>query len=145
MKSKEGFIVLISAINKEIDFFFDKLLYELEITKMESLYLRIIYENPGITQYQISQKRKIEKSLVTKYISNLEDKGLIEKRQLDKRKKGLYILQDGLNAIKYIDSFTPKLQEKFKDLFTKEEFEIFINSLRKLKIKLEDINERGNI
>lgn len=143
MKNNEGSILLISAINKEINFLFDNFLSELEITKTESMYLRLIYNNPGITQYEISKLRKIEKSLVTKYITNLEDKGLIEKKMLDKRKKGLYLIEDGIKAIKFIDAFIPDLQEKFKDLFTHEESKFFNSLLKKLKLRLEEVNERG--
>ncbi len=142
MKNNEGSIFLISAINKEINFLFDNFLSELEITKTESMYLRLIYNNPGITQYEISKLRKIEKSLVTKYITNLEDKGLIEKKLLDKRKKGLYLIEDGQKAIKFIDDFIPDLQEKFKDLFTDEESKFFNTLLKKLKLRLEEVNER---
>lgn len=142
MKNNEGSILLISAINKEINFLFDNFLSELEITKTESMYLRLIHNNPGITQYEIAKIRKIEKSLVTKYITNLEDKGLIEKKLLDKRKKGLYLIEDGKKAIKFIDEFIPDLQEKFKDLFTDEESKFFNTLLKKLKLRLEEVNER---
>ncbi|MGL4509177.1 MAG: MarR family winged helix-turn-helix transcriptional regulator [Cetobacterium sp.] len=142
MKNNEGSIFLISAINKEINFLFDNFLSELEITKTESMYLRVIHNNPGITQYEIAKLRKIEKSLVTKYITNLEDKGLIEKKLLDKRKKGLYLIEDGQKAIKFIDDFIPDLQEKFKDLFTDEESKFFNTLLKKLKLRLEEVNER---
>ena len=87
-------------------------------------------------------KKKIEKSLVTKYISNLEDKGLVEKKMLDKRKKGLYLIEDGKKAIKFMDEFIPDLQEKFKDLFTETESKLFISLLKKLKLRLEEVNER---
>lgn len=142
MKNNEGSIFLISAINKEINFLFDNFLSGLEITKTESMYLRVIHNNPGITQYEIAKLRKIEKSLVTKYITNLEDKGLIEKKLLDKRKKGLYLIEDGQKAIKFIDDFIPDLQEKFKDLFTDEESKFFNTLLKKLKLRLEEVNER---
>ncbi|MGL4947178.1 MAG: MarR family winged helix-turn-helix transcriptional regulator [Cetobacterium sp.] len=142
MKNNEGALILISAINKEINFLFDNLLTELEITKTESMYLRLIYNNPGITQYDISKLRKIEKSLVTKYVTNLEDKGLIEKKELDKRRKGLYLIADGVKAIKFIDSFLPELQDKFRGLFTKEELEKFIELLNRLKSTLEEFNGR---
>ena len=142
MRKQEGAIYLISSINKEIDFLFNYLLSNLEITKMESVYLKLIYDNPGITQYQISKETKIERSLVTKYVTNLEDKGLIEKKKLDSRKKGLYLLKDGLSAINYIDSFLPNIQDKFKDLFPQEEITLFLNTLKKFKTQLEIINTK---
>lgn len=142
MKNNEGAILLISTINREVNFLFDNFLSELEITKTESMYLRLIHDNPGITQYEISKLRKIEKSLVTKYITNLEDKGLIEKKFLDKRKKGLYLIEGGRKAIKFIDDFVPDLQEQFKNLFTDDESKFFNTLLKKLKIRLEEINKR---
>ncbi|MGL4652535.1 MAG: MarR family winged helix-turn-helix transcriptional regulator [Cetobacterium sp.] len=142
MRKNRGAILLISAINKEINFLFDNLLSELEITRTESLYLRIIYENPGITQYDIAKLRKLEKSLVTKYVTNLEDKGLIEKRPLDKRRKGLYLVEDGIKAIQFVDNFLPELQKKFKGIFSDEELKIFISYLEKLNTALLDFNGR---
>lgn len=142
MKNTLGPISLIASINKEIDFLFEKLLKDLEITKMESFYLKLIFDNPGITQYDIAKETNFEKSLVTKYITNLECKGLIEKRMLDKRKKGLYLIKDGEKAIDYIKSFIPELQNKFDKLFTKEEIELFITLLIRFKNSLEKVNER---
>ncbi|MGL4672806.1 MarR family transcriptional regulator [Cetobacterium sp.] len=143
MSNKRGAIPLISAINKEINFLFDNLLSELEITKTESMYLRIIYENPGITQYDIAKLKHLEKSLVTKYVTNLEDKGLIEKKALDKRKKGLYLIEDGKKAIKFVDNFLPELQERFKGLFSEEELVLLVSLLKRLNTSLEEFNERG--
>lgn len=142
MKKQENAIYLISLINKEIDFLFNYLLSNLEITKMESVYLKVIYDNPGITQYEISRETKIERSLVTKYITNLEDKGLIEKKKLDSRKKGLYLLEDGFTAINYINSFLPNLQNKFKSLFSQDEVNLFLNILKQFKKQLEVINTK---
>lgn len=142
MSNKRGAIPLISAINKEINFLFDNLLSELEITKTESMYLRIIYENPGITQYDIAKLKHLEKSLVTKYVTNLEDKGLIEKKALDKRKKGLYLIEDGKKAIKFVDNFLPELQKKFQGLFSDKELEIFVSFLEKLNTALQEFNGR---
>ncbi|MGL4425233.1 MAG: MarR family winged helix-turn-helix transcriptional regulator [Cetobacterium sp.] len=142
MKNNEGIIVLISAIDKELNFLLENLLSELEITKTESIYLRLIYNNPGITQYDISKLRKIEKSLVTKYVSNLEDKGLIEKKCLDKRKKGLYLIENGFKAINFIDDFLPEIQNKFIGLFNEREINDFKIFLNRLKNSLEEFNER---
>ena len=61
---------------------------------------------------------------------------------LYKRKKGLYLIEDGQKAIKFIDDFIPDLQEKFKDLFTDEESKFFNTLLKKLKLRLEEVNER---
>lgn len=139
---KEGPIFLISSINKEIDFLFSNFLNFLNITKMESIYLGIIYQNPGITQYSISSNQNIEKSLVTKYIKNLERKGFIEKRQLSSKSKGLYLTERGIEIANYLKEFSPKLQELFSTLFTPDEKLIFIQFLKKLKSELEKVNER---
>lgn len=67
------------------------------------------------------------------------------KKKLDSRKKGLYLLKDGLSAINYIDSFLPNIQDKFKDLFPQEEITLFLNTLKKFKTQLEIINTKGYI
>lgn len=142
MKFEDGPIAIMSAINRENDFLFSKLLECLNITKMESIYLRTIASNPGITQYKIATEKRIDKSLVTKYISILETKNFIEKKQLDKRSKGLYLTKLGEKVLAEIKNFTPDLQAQFKDLFSEEEKEIFLKLLIKLKNRLEEINER---
>ena len=46
---------------------------------METIYLRFVKENPGITQYKIALEKRLDKSLVTKYITSLENKKFIIK------------------------------------------------------------------
>lgn len=142
MKFNDGPIALISAINRENDFLFSKLLETLNITKMETIYLRFVKENPGITQYKIALEKRLDKSLVTKYITSLENKKFIIKKQIDKRSKGLYLTPLGTNVLNEIASYTPDLQKQFSNLFSEEEKVIFLELLKRLKIKLEEINER---
>lgn len=54
----------------------------------------------------------------------------------------MYLIEDGKKAIEFLNDFIPDLQKKFSDLFTDEESLFFNNLLKKLKTRLEEINER---
>ncbi len=46
----KGMIALISVIIKEIDYKLANILHDLNLTKMEDVYLTIIHNSPGISQ-----------------------------------------------------------------------------------------------
>lgn len=115
-KSTELFHI-ISTIYKEISYM-NKDKSELQgITKVETIYIRIIYENPGLTQYEIAKLMNITKTLVIKHISNLQKKNIVIKKDTDTYKKLIYLTEKGIEAYQYIDELVGLLEHVlFKDI-----------------------------
>ena len=137
-------IPLISSLIKEIDYASIITLNSLGLTKMESIYLRIIFNFPGISQYDIAKMNNCDKSLVVKHIGNLEHKGFIIKKDISLRKKGVFLTPLGEEAVNFIRSSVEDFEDEIFSKIEPEKVEIFLEVLDKLKGELELYNKRNH-
>ncbi len=141
---RKGIIALISAITKEIDYKSIEFLSDLNLTKMEGVYLKIIHKLPGISQYEIARKQNADKSLVVKHITNLENKGFILKKDIDSRKKGVYLTFNGEKAVDFINQTLDSFEEEIFFGVPEEEVDIFLKIMTQVKGRLELSNQRNH-
>ena len=94
-----------------------------------------IYENEGINQEKLAQTFHLNESTITRNLKKLEDKGFIE-RIPNKRKKIIKITSKGKDAAKRVMDFDEKWDEKLKRNLTKEEYDNFLKTLRKITEEL---------
>ncbi|MBC2855185.1 MarR family transcriptional regulator [Cetobacterium sp. 2A] len=141
---RKGMIALISAITKEIDYKSVEILYDLNITKMEAVYLRIIHEYPGISQYEIAKKQNTDKTLVIKHITNLENKNFIIKKEIDSRKKGVYLTVEGDKAVNFVNENLENFEEELFKGVEEKEVDLLFNMMTQLKERLELSNRRDH-
>ena len=137
-----GMVEVFSGINRELNFRGDTLLAELKISKTEAIYLRIIWENPGITQYNIAKLKNCSKNLVIKHVSKLEEKGLVEKKQVDNMRKEILLTEKGNNTIELIFSSLKKTGKVMFEGYSEEEIKKFLEISLKIKKRLETSNMR---
>ena len=137
-----GMVEVFSGINRELNFKGDTLLAELKISKTEAIYLRIIWENPGITQYNIAKLKNCSKNLVIKHVSKLEEKGLVEKKQVDNMRKEILLTEKGNNTIELIFSSLKKTGKVMFEGYSEEEIKKFLEISLKIKKRLETSNMR---
>lgn len=141
---KKRIIALLSSVIKEIDYASTITLNNLNLTKMEAVYLKTIHDFPGISQYEIAKFKNSEKSLVIKHISNLENKGFITKKEITLRKKGLFLTLHAVEAINFINISVSNFEEDVFSEIDDEKVEHFFEVLSVLKEKLELINKRNH-
>lgn len=141
---KRRLISLFSSIIKEIDYTSITTLNNLNLTKMEGVYLRTIYNFPGISQYDIAKMNNCDKSLVVKHIGNLENKGFIMKKDISLRKKGVFLTPCGEEAVNFINLSVENFEDEIFSEIGPEKVEIFLEVLDKLKSKLELHNKRNH-
>ena len=137
-----GMVEVFSGINRELNFRGDTLLAELKISKTEAIYLRIIWENPGITQYNIAKLKNCSKNLVIKHVSKLEEKGLVEKKQVDNMRKEILLTEKGNNTIELIFSSLKKTGKVMFEGYYEEEIKKILEISLKIKKRLETSNMR---
>jgi len=137
-----GMVEVFSGINRELNFRGDTLLAELKISKTEAIYLRILWENPGITQYNIAKLKNCSKNLVIKHVSKLEEKGLVEKKQVDNMRKEILLTEKGNNTIELIFSSLKKTGKVMFEGYSEEEIKKFLEISLKIKKRLETSNMR---
>jgi DNA-binding MarR family transcriptional regulator len=104
--------------------------------------LRIISENDGITQVELSHLTNREAATVTRAIQRLESNNLIirELDPLDKRKIHLYISDKGKSMIAKIKALMEESTQFLSSELTDEEIEFLIGILEKIQNKFN--NER---
>lgn len=133
----------ISELQKEINFFQKKNLNILGITKTEAIYIRMIYENPGLTQYEIAKRMNVVKTLVIKYVSILEKKEIISKKDIELYKKEINLTEKGLNIYKeFAELFEFTENTMFKGL-SQREISKYIEITKLIKKNLNEFNQRN--
>lgn len=90
-----------------------------------------IYRNEGVIQEQLAQSFHLNESTITRNLKKLEENGFI-KRIPDKRTKKIEITENGRKiAQKFID-LDELWDNKIEDIIGHEEYENFLNSLKKI-------------
>ena len=90
-----------------------------------------IYRNEGVIQEQLAQSFHLNESTITRNLKKLEENGFI-KRIPDNRTKKIEITENGRKiAQKFID-LDELWDNKIEDIIGHEEYENFLNSLKKI-------------
>ena len=77
-----------------------------DLRSQQATILTLTDRNPGISPARIADANEIKRSLVTRLVTDLERRGLIECRtsSSDRRHKGLHITQEGRRFLKKVMS-----------------------------------------
>ncbi|WP_320046470.1 MarR family transcriptional regulator [uncultured Ilyobacter sp.] len=110
---------------------------------LEIIFMTYLYKNPGITQYDLWKKFKVEKSHINKIIKKLELENLLELRVTvhgSLSKKNIYLTEKG----KEISNFTLKNMSYLKKNILKKhplvDFNNFVSNVNLLsKFPQEDV------
>ncbi len=139
---KKDIFALVAQLNKEIDFFTKSSLHNINLTKMEVIYLLYLSNNEGINQYSIAKYYNTSRKLIGAHINSLENKGYIKKVQ-DGRCKNLFLSKLGRQKVE-------ELIEKRNELnsfipMNKADVDRVKNDLSKLINVFQNINNRDNL
>lgn len=141
LKSKYSVGNLVSLVNRELEYYFNHIDYGDELVKidkgisrMEGLYLLLLQNNEGITQYQIADVFKADITLVAKFTRKLLNKGYIRKDDdiEDRRKKLLYLTKKGKELMPFLIKEYDLFNESAFEGFSEEEYKVFTNLLLKM-------------
>ena len=94
-----------------------------------------IYKDDGISQEQLAHDFHLNESTIARNLKKLEDKGLIE-RIKDKRKKIIKVTAKGEKTAQKVMDFDEKWDEKIRENLTDEEYDNFLNTLKKISEEL---------
>ena len=109
---------------------------EIGITYGNYITLLLLYENPGITQVQLSEINHKDKNVIVQTLDNLEDKNYVkrEKSENHRRAYALYLTKKGEEVVeKYWNIVIDAEKNLFKDI-SDEELALFKNVINKLCI-----------
>lgn len=69
----------VNALARRVNAIWDDAFAEFDLSPAHTYLLRLVLENPGITQTRIAEELRLEKSTVTRFIHVLEDKGMVKR------------------------------------------------------------------
>lgn len=130
---------------KMLDCYMESVLQQnhIEISKQQWLILNLVNKNKGINQNELASFADRDKTSVTRFISNLESKGYLNRAccEIDKRVKKLYLTELGLKTLKKTTPIVRKAVLNLQNELSADEIKVAITSLKKIQEKIKQINK----
>ncbi len=105
----------------------DKAMKQFGITGQQMGYIRLIGENPGISQEELARRMQIDKGAVAKAVGNLAEKGFVERRKNpdDRRAYCLFPTEKARSIGSKMEQCVGRLEDALSEGLTPQEREIF--------------------
>ncbi|RCW47715.1 MULTISPECIES: MarR family winged helix-turn-helix transcriptional regulator [unclassified Halanaerobium] len=141
---EDSLVRYITTISKYINYYINKKANEFNLNIKQVHILRILYNNEGINQEELSDIFKTDKVTISKLLSGLVKEGYVEKKknEADKRVKNLYVTKKGKNIKKEINDILKSTTEILSSGFTEKENAVIRKLLNQM---LENIYEEINL
>jgi DNA-binding MarR family transcriptional regulator len=101
------------------------------ITNEQWLVLKVIDANPGMSQTEVAEKSRKEKTNITRIIDLLERSGCIERRkdERDRRFYRIHATEEGQEVLKTVVPITEKAEEICTQSLSEKQIKEMIDSL----------------
>jgi DNA-binding MarR family transcriptional regulator len=141
----ELFTLLISEFEKDIQKIKAARTKALGIKNVHALWLYLLYKNPdGLSAAQIAEKSRINRSLVSREIDALADKGYVRTTEATGKRRynwKFVLTQDGIALARQIGEIALEVQTYADRDITQDELEQFYTTLQKLKANFSYITD----
>jgi DNA-binding MarR family transcriptional regulator len=133
----------ITTISKYINYYINKRANKFNLNIHQVHILKILYNNEGINQEELTDISKSDKVTISKLLDGLVKEGYVKKRQNeeDRRIKNLYITKKGESIKKEIQNILKDITKILSSDFTEQENVVIRELLNKM---LENIYEQVN-
>jgi len=111
----------VNALARKVNTIWNEAFSEFDLSPSHAYLLRLLLDQPGLTQTQISQELKLEKSTVTRFMTVLEHKKLVVRER------------QGREVLAYPTTKAKALQQRLS-IKGDELYQAMINSLGKNKM-----------
>ncbi len=140
----EDIIRQMMCTNRGIRRFMDAVTESLKLsTSQGRILIYIEGKNKEVTAQEIASEFNMKRSTVSEHIKLLENLGYVIRidASLDKRKKWIHITSAGKEIVKEMKIRFNKNEKYLESLLTEDEQKIFVEILKKIRMKLkEDYN-----
>ncbi|MCK4833122.1 MAG: MarR family transcriptional regulator, partial [Gammaproteobacteria bacterium] len=120
----------VNALARKVNVIWDEAFAEFGLSPSHAYLLRLLLEQPGLTQTQITQALKLEKSTVTRFVTVLEGKKLVT-REKNGREVLAYPTTKAKALQKQLNSKGDELYQKMVDNLGKNKMAELVGDLRK--------------
>jgi len=127
-----------NALSRKLNAHWNKAFARFDLPPSHGYLLRLVLSNPGLSQQSISDELILEKSTITRFLVNLENKGLLERREDEDniRKKCVYPSEKALALQAELELLGDELYGAMCEKFGEEDTVEFVKSLRKFAAQL---------
>lgn len=127
-----------NALARKLSAIWDEAFSEYELTPPQAYLLRLVLAQPGMTQQAITQELQLNKSTVTRFVNQLEKKGLLIRTasEGDLRENVIQPTEAALQVQQSLESLGDTLYQSMCDSLGKQSVNTFVESVRVLNQKL---------
>lgn len=132
----------VTQIAYKINQYLSKDLIEFDIAPEQRVILEVVDKNEKISQNELSQFLKKDKTTVSRTLDVIEKKGYIVRKYTneDKRIKFITLTSFGKEALDKTEKIVTSFRKKTLNNFSKEELDAFFDFLEKLSLNIERNN-----
>ncbi|MGJ4752289.1 MarR family winged helix-turn-helix transcriptional regulator [Leptospira kmetyi] len=112
------------------------------ITPEEWIILNRLWENDGLTQNEISQKTIKDKTTVTRFLSKMEEDGLIQRKSSkeDKRVNHVHLTAKGKKLKELLIPIAKELMSNAAEGISQEHLRITLETLKQIETNLSNLD-----
>jgi len=127
-----------NALARKLNAIWDDAFSSFDLTPSQGYLLRLVLAHPGMTQQAISYELQLNKSTVTRFVSQLEKKGLLMRTasEGDMRENVIVPTEAALRVQQNLESLGDTLYQSMCDSLGKKKVKSFVESIRELNRKL---------
>lgn len=131
---------LISILYRKNQIYVNAALKPYNITSTEQPVLMFLYNNPGVTQEEITHYLQVDKALMTRTVQSLVEKGYVQKKKdpADKRCNRVSLTKEGISLREGIRSRLLDWNEILMEGFDEEKRQSVFKMLEELVEKVEN-------
>jgi len=131
-----------NALARKVNTIWEKAFKEYNLPPSHAYLLRLVLEKPGQTQQEIAEELKLDKSTVTRFIHQLEKKGLLSRAgsQEDQRSNVINPTQVSIDLADGLQELGDKLYATMVEAIGEDQIEKFVRSLRVVEQRLEQLS-----
>lgn len=127
-----------NSLARKLNSHWEKAFSKFDLPPSHGYLLRLVLNNPNMTQQKISEELHLNKSTVTRFVNTLEKKGLLERHDSknDQRERIIAPSQTAIDLHKKLEKLGDELYSSMCKILGKEDVETFVKSARILNAKL---------
>lgn len=112
---------------------------QFELSPAHGYMLRVVLSKPGITQKELAQELKLEKSTVTRFVDALQKKALISRKtsDFDSREQNIHPTHRALQIHDSLEGLGDDLYQTMVSTIGKEQLSTLVSKLQETANKLK--------
>lgn len=127
-----------NALVRKINNRWDQAFAQFDLSPAHGYLLRLILENPGLSQRDIAEELRLDKSTVTRFIEKLEQRGLLIRQasEDDQREKVVHPTKKAQAIQNSLESLGDELYATMCSVIGKKNMKDFVTTVREISDRL---------